>query len=155
MNVTETARIERKPAPTPPQELPASENPVRLLQGKRVVIVEDEGLTQMLLRRAVVKAGLQVVGMAGNGKEGVEIGLRERPDIILMDIRMPIMDGLEAAALILAEYRVCIVMLTAFSTEEFRDKALQIGAAGYINKPVLSEMLYPELERAWAKFNAA
>jgi AmiR/NasT family two-component response regulator len=124
------------------------------LQGKRVVVVEDEGVTQMQLRRALSRAGLQVIGTAANGREGVETVLRERPDIVLMDIRMPVMDGIEATGKIIAEYPVCLLMLTAFSDEENKVRAQAAGASGYIVKPITGEMLIPVLEKAYTAFHS-
>ena len=72
------------------------------LSGKRAVIVEDEGITQLQLRKLLRSEGIQVVGAASDGQEGVELVLKERPDFVLMDIRMPVMDGLEAMGRILA-----------------------------------------------------
>src|SRR5690242_14654533 len=92
---------------------------VSVLSGKRVAVVEDEGITQLQLSRILRSQGLEVVGTAADGQEAVEVVLATRPDLVLMDIRMPIMDGLEASERILAEYPVCIVMLTAFSDEEY------------------------------------
>src|SRR5579871_953446 len=123
------------------------------LKGKRVVVVEDEGMTQLQLRRILRAEGLEVVGTASNGKEAAEVVLKQRPDLVLMDIRMPIMDGLEAARQILKDYRVCIVMLTAFSEEEYWQAAQEIGACGYILKPVTSELLIPQLAAALQKYS--
>lgn len=122
------------------------------LKGKRAVICEDEGITQLQLRRALARAGLMVVGTAGNGQAAVEVVLRERPELVLMDIRMPIMDGLEATRRILAEYRPCIIILTAFADEESQKEGRQLGACGYIIKPVTAESLLPQLEAAYRKF---
>ena len=90
--------------------------------------------------------------MAINGRQGLEIALRERPDIILMDIHMPIMDGLEAARRILETFSVCVVMLTAFSDEEYLEKAQGIGTSGYILKPVTSDTLLPQLRKGYEAF---
>jgi len=119
------------------------------LQGKRVIICEDEGISQMQLKRALSISGMDVVGTARNGRDGVELALKERPSLILMDIRMPVMDGLEASRLILKHYQPCIVMLTAFSDSEYRQEAFEIGTAGYVVKPVTGETLLPQLEAAW------
>ena len=118
-----------------------------------MVICEDEGITVMQLRRALTHAGLTVVGAAPNGVMAVDMVLREHPDIVLMDIRMPLMDGIEAARRIMESHPVCIVMLTAFSTDDYRTKASEIGACGYVLKPVSTVTLLPHLEAAFEKFN--
>jgi two-component system, response regulator PdtaR len=126
---------------------------VPALAGMRVVIVEDEGITQMQLRRMLKLAGLDVVASATGAEQAVEIVLRERPDLVLMDIRMPgPYDGLEAARRILSEYSVCIVMLTAFSEDEYLEKARDLNVCGYVLKPVTSEILIPLLESALRSF---
>lgn len=122
------------------------------LSGKSVVIVEDEGITQLQIRKALGRAGLSVVGAACNGQEGVEMALRQRPDIVLMDVRMPVMDGLEAARRILSEFRVCLVMLTACGGDEYYEKARAVGASGYVLKPVISDALIPQLLAAYAAY---
>ena len=124
----------------------------RELNGKRVIIVEDEGVTQMQLRRTLSHNGLIIIGTAINGRDGSELALRERPDIVLMDVRMPIMDGMEATRRILSEARLCIVMLTAFSDQEYRDKAQDLGVSGYVIKPVTSDMLLPLMCQALREF---
>jgi response regulator NasT len=140
----------------PPVALPTSQRNTAQsfsLTGKRAIIVEDEGITQLQLTKILRSRGIQVVGAAANGKEAVEIVLREHPDFVLMDIRMPVMDGLEASERILAEYRVCIVMLTAFSEEEYQQRAQELGTCGYVLKPITAETLLPELEAAYDKFH--
>lgn len=140
----------------PPLSLPVllNEETERFsLAGKRAVIVEDEGITQLQLAKILRSAGIQVVGAAGTGKEGVEIVLREHPDLVLMDIRMPIMDGIEAAERILEKERICIVMLTAFSDEEYRQRAATLRTCGYVLKPVTADILLPELKAAYWRFH--
>lgn len=140
----------------PPSGLPAPEgnNPSEALAGKRVVIVEDEGITQMQLRHILSHAGLNVVGSARDGRQGVETVLRERPDLVLMDIRMPVMDGLEATRQILDVYRVCVVILTAFSDEEYWEAATGMGVCGYVLKPVHAEGLLPKLASVFQLYHA-
>lgn len=123
------------------------------LLGKRVVICEDEAVTQMQLRRALSRAGLKVVGIATNGREAVETTLREKPDIVLMDIRMPVMDGIAAARKIMESFPVCMVMLTAFANDGYQEQAKQLGAAGYIIKPITSDVLLPLLQDALVNFH--
>lgn len=128
------------------------DGPKSALSGKRVVIVEDEGLTQMLLRKLVTQLGIQIVGSAVNGAQGVEMVLRERPDIVLMDINMPVMDGLEAGRRIMEHLPVCLIMLTAFADEDNVSRAEEIGASGYILKPVDRALLFPQLESSYQKY---
>ncbi len=123
-----------------------------MLVGRRVVICEDEGVTQMQLRRALKRAGLDVVGTAFNGQDGVDVVLRERPDLVLMDIRMPIMDGSEATRLIMEQYRVCVVMLTAFSDSSTQQTASDLGVSGYVIKPITSDVLMPLVTDAYRRF---
>lgn len=106
----------------------------------------------MQLRRTLSRAGLIVVGAAINGREGVDLTLRERPDIVLMDIRMPVMDGLEASRLILETMAVCIVLLTAYSDPEYQQQALSYGVSGYVIKPITSDLLLPLLLDAYRTF---
>ncbi len=124
------------------------------LQGKRAVICEDEGVTLMQLRRVMERAGLTVVGAVNNGADGLEIALRERPDIVLMDVGMPVMDGFEAARRILEAYHPCIIMLTGYPSEEFKAQAAALGISGYVVKPVTSDALIPRIMAALAEFCA-
>jgi YesN/AraC family two-component response regulator len=124
------------------------------LVGKRIVICEDEGITQMQLRRTLTRAGLIVVGTAINGRDGVEVTLREHPDIVLMDIRMPVMDGLEATRRILETASYCIVLLTAYSDAEYQQQAASYGVSGYVVKPITSDLLLPMLQDAYRAFRA-
>jgi two-component system, response regulator PdtaR len=147
--------IEERSIVTPPSVPVHSveHTPQISLVQKRAVIVEDEGITQLQLRKILRSKGIQVVGTAANGKEAIEVVLRERPDLVLMDIKMPVMDGLEASRHILAKGRFCIVILTAFSEESFRQRADELGACGYVLKPISADTLMPELEAAYRKFH--
>ncbi len=137
--------------PLPPCSNGHGSSPYADLAGKRVVVVEDEGITQLQIRKILRSKGLEVVGDAANGKEAVEVVLETRPDLVLMDIRMPIMDGLEASRRILAEYKVCIVMLTAFSEDDYQKAAADLGVCGYVIKPMTSESLMPQIQSAFRK----
>jgi len=124
------------------------------LAGKRVVVVEDEGITQLQLRKMLTQAGMVVAAAASRGDKGVEEVLATKPDLVIMDIKMPGMDGLSAAETILRQYRVCIVMLTAFGDEEHLNRAWSIGACGYAIKPVSASSLLPLLAEAYARFHS-
>jgi len=137
-------------------ELPKSERadvaPSCCLRGKRVVIAEDQGVTQLHLRRILESKGMDVVGTAANGRDAIEVVLRTRPSLVLMDVQMPVMDGLEASRYILDLFRVCIVMLTAYTEIKHQEEALLIGAVGYVIKPVTAATLVPQLDAALRKF---
>ena len=129
------------------------EQQAALLSGKRIVVVEDEGITQLQLVRILRSEGLQIVGTASDGKEAVEIVLATRPDLVLMDIQMPAMNGLEASERILEKYHVCIILLTAFSDEEYMERAREIGTCGYVLKPITMETLIPKMKAAFRQFH--
>jgi len=137
------------PAETQPKE--KADEPFSLA-GKGIVIVEDEGITQMQLQRIAGGAGLKVLGAAANGKAGVDVVLSQQPDIVLMDINMPVMDGLEATKRILESVNTCVIFLTAFSDSESRQRASDLKAGGWIVKPVTREVLLPQLEDAYRRF---
>jgi YesN/AraC family two-component response regulator len=124
------------------------------LAGKRIVTVEDEGITQLQLRKALTVAGLIVVGQAMNGEEAIELVRREKPDLVTMDINMPVMDGLEATRQIMAEEETCVVILTSYNDEEHRHQALEAHACGYALKPISSDSLITALEHSYKHRNA-
>jgi response regulator NasT len=100
----------------------------------------------MQLRKVLTRAGLIVVGQAMNGKDGVDLILREKPDLVTMDITMPIMDGLEATRQVMEKDDTCVVIVTAYTNEEYRQKAEEVGASGYVVKPIAAASLLPALE---------
>ncbi len=119
------------------------------LAGKRVVLCEDEAITMMQLQRALAQASLQVVGYARSCEEAVEVVLRERPDLVLMDINMDTPNaGILATSQIMPQFHTCIVMLTAYSDEETVQEAMNAGAAGYLIKPIVGAGLTSTLEAA-------
>ena len=127
-----------------------------ILAGKRALIAEDEGVVVLHYRKLLADAGVQVVGEATNGQDAIDLALRERPDLILMDVNMKgELDGLAAAQVILAQFPVCIVMITAYDDEEYRRKAADIPACGYVVKPVTRSSLLPELREALWQWNQA
>ena len=112
----------------------------------RVLLCEDEGLTIMMLHKALRSNGYQVVGQAANALDAIRIAASAPLDLILMDVNLQgPMNGIEATRRILAEQFVPIVMLTAFIDQDQVQEAFEAGACGYISKPVTSQNLIPML----------
>ena len=109
-----------------------------MLTGKRVVICEDEGLILMQLRGLLLQERAQVVGEAASADKAVEVTLRERPDVVLMDLSLNDSDGLDAAERILAEVPTRVVVLTGSADQQTRERAKRIGVAGWLEKPLAS-----------------
>lgn len=122
------------------------------MSGVRVLICEDEGLTALRLRKSLSRLGCEVVGEARDGEEAVSAAARLAPDAILMDIRMPKMDGVAAAEKIMQARPTAIVMITAYNERELVDAALQAGASGYLVKPVSDSQIEPALKVALSRF---
>jgi AmiR/NasT family two-component response regulator len=118
----------------------------------RVLICDDEGLTALRLKKALGRLGYAVVGEAKNGDEAVALARQLKPDAILMDIRMPKLDGIGATEQIMRERPTAIVMITAYSERELVDAALRAGASGYLVKPVSDEQVEPALRVALNHF---
>jgi two-component system, response regulator PdtaR len=118
----------------------------------RIVIADDEPITRMDIREILTGAGYQVVGEASDGFDAVELCRNERPDMVLLDIKMPLLDGLKAARIIHEEKLTgAILLLTAYSGKEFVDQAKGAGVMGYVVKPIREEALLPMVEVAIAK----
>ena len=122
------------------------------MHGKRVVICEDETIVQMQFRRALERAGFLVVGQATTGQEAVEMVLQERPDIVLMDFSMPIMNGIEASRRILSTYPVHILLLTGRTQADIGTEMQEAGITSFLAKPVVSDALLEALERFCGKY---
>lgn len=114
---------------------------------ERIVIVDDEPITRMDIRDIVEQAGYQVVGEGGDGFEAIAVCKEQKPDLVIMDIRMPILDGLKAGKKILADHLTrSIVYLSAYSDEEDTDTASRIGAVGYLVKPLSERSLLTTIQ---------
>lgn len=119
---------------------------------KTIVIAEDEPITRMDICEILSEAGYKVIGEASNGFDAVELCRRSKPDLVLMDIKMPHLDGLKATKLIVDEDLAdAVVILTAYSGGEFIEEAKTLGVIGYIVKPIEERNLLPEVEIAIAK----
>lgn len=118
----------------------------------RVVIAEDEPLIRLDLSETLVEEGYEIVGEAGNGAEAITVVRDLRPDVAILDIRMPEVDGLTAARQIVGERLAAVVILTAHSHRDLIAEARDAGALGYLVKPFNKNELVPAIELAMARF---
>lgn len=119
---------------------------------KTVAVVEDEPITRMDICAMLEDLGFSITGEASDGFDAIELCRRTKPDIVLMDAKMPVFDGLAAAETICREDLAgCVVMLTAFSDEETVKKAAEAGVTGYLVKPIDRAALLPTIEVAYAQ----
>jgi len=119
----------------------------------RVLIAEDEALIRMDLAEMLREEGYDIVGEAGDGQEAVELAELHRPDLVIMDVKMPRRDGLDAAAEIASKRIAPIVVLTAFSQRELVERARDAGAMAYLVKPFTISDLIPAIELAVSRFS--
>ena len=119
---------------------------------RRVVIAEDEALIRLDLAEMLREEGYQVVGEAGDGQEAVDLAESLRPDLVIMDVKMPRRDGIDAAAEIAAKRIAPVVLLTAFSQRDLVEKARDAGAMAYLVKPFSISDLVPAIEVALSRF---
>jgi AmiR/NasT family two-component response regulator len=117
----------------------------------RVLIAEDETVIRLDLRMLLERHGFEVCGEARDGREAVELAASLEPDVAIMDVKMPALDGVEAARRILAERPVPIVMLTAFGQDDLLGRAVEIGVFGYLVKPFREQDLIPAIRTAQAR----
>ena len=119
---------------------------------RRVLIAEDEALIRMDLAEMLREEGYDVVGEAGDGQEAVDLAESLKPDLVIMDVKMPRRDGIDAAAEIAAKRIAPIVVLTAFSQRDLVEKARDAGAMAYLVKPFSASDLIPAIEVAVSRF---
>jgi len=115
----------------------------------RIVVAEDEAIIRLDIVQTLGEAGFSVVGQAGDGAEAVRLAIELKPDLVLMDIKMPGTDGLQAAEA-LAEHKIPVVLLTAFSSPDLIDRASAAGVYNYVVKPFNPSNLIPALKIALA-----
>lgn len=121
-------------------------------QSRRVVIVDDEPITRMDLSDMLSEQEFSVVGEASDGFDAVELCREQHPDVVLMDVKMPVFDGLTASETILSQGLAgCIVLLTAFNDQEIVERAGEVGVTGYLVKPIDQKSLRPTIEVALAQ----
>jgi len=120
--------------------------------GKRVVIAEDEAIIRLDLKEILEAEGYEVVGETGRGDEAVDLVAQHQPDIAILDVKMPGIDGIEAARRISASHRVAVLILTAFSQRNLIEEARDAGVAAYLVKPFQRGELVPAIAVATARF---
>lgn len=118
---------------------------------RRIVVAEDESLIRMDIVETLKDQGFDVVGEAGDGLKAIELAKELKPDLMVMDIKMPDMDGLSAAEQI-AKLRIPVVFLTAFNQQELVSRATEVGAMAFLVKPFSPEDLLPAIEVALSRF---
>jgi response regulator NasT len=119
---------------------------------RRVVIAEDEALIRLDLAEMLAEEGYEVVGQAADGERAVELVRDLRPDLVVLDVKMPKLDGISAAELIARERIAPVVILTAFSQRELVERAREAGAMAYLVKPFAPSDLVPAIEMAVSRF---
>ncbi|HMS36592.1 MAG TPA: response regulator, partial [Arachnia sp.] len=117
-----------------------------------VLVAEDEALIRLDLVELLTEEGYHVVGEAGDGEEAVKLARELEPDLVIMDVKMPKMDGISAAEIIAEERIAPIVMLTAFSQRDLVERARDAGAMAYVVKPFGASDVVPAIEIAMGRF---
>ncbi|RLL66321.1 response regulator [Streptomyces sp. Z26] len=141
-----------RPGPTEPRPGAEEESAHVPPQTTRVVIAEDEALIRMDLREMLEEEGYTVVGEAGDGQTAVELAREHRPDLCILDVKMPVLDGISAAEKIAEENIAPVLMLTAFSQRELVERARDAGAMAYLVKPFSKSDIVPAIEMAVSRF---
>ena len=117
----------------------------------RILVAEDETIIRLDLRDLLERAGFEVCAEAKDGEEAVALALSEQPDLAIMDVKMPRLDGIDAARSILDERPIPIVMLTAYGQDELVSRAVEAGVFGYLVKPFREQDLLPAIAAARAR----
>jgi two-component system, response regulator PdtaR len=120
---------------------------------RRVVIAEDEALIRLDLAEMLVEEGYDVVAQAGDGESAVELAEQHRPDLVVLDVKMPRLDGITAAQRIASQRLAPVVILTAFSQRDLVERARDAGAMAYLVKPFSKSDLVPAIEMAVSRFS--
>lgn len=118
----------------------------------RVVIADDESIIRLDLREVLQRLGHEVAGEAGDGRAAIEMVREQKPDLAILDIKMPEMDGIDAAKVISTEHLAPVLLLTAYSQQDLINRALSAGVFGYVVKPFTESDLRPAISVAVARY---
>jgi two-component system, response regulator PdtaR len=121
------------------------------MSNHRVVLAEDEALIRLDLAEMLNEEGYLVVAEAGDGQEAIELAREHRPDLVILDVKMPRLDGISAAEVIVGERLAPVLILTAFSQRDLVERARDAGAMAYVVKPFSKDDLVPAIEMAIAR----
>ncbi len=119
---------------------------------RRVLVAEDEALIRLDLVEMLAEEGYDVVGQAGDGQSAVRLATELRPDVVILDVKMPVLDGIAAAQQIVEERVAPVVLLTAFSQRDLVERAREAGVMAYLVKPFEKADLLPAVEMAVSRF---
>lgn len=118
----------------------------------RVIIADDESVIRADLREMLTNLGYLVVGEVGDGQSAVNVARELKPDVVIMDIKMPDLDGIEAAKILTQEKVAPVLLLTAYSQRDLIDRAKEAGVVGYLVKPFREQEIVPAIEIALERF---
>ena len=163
-----TTKSAATPTPAAPEPVPTASEPAPVPMdsspdgasgagGLRIVVAEDEALIRLDLAEMLEELGYDVVGQASDGEQAVALVNEHKPDVVIMDVKMPVLDGLSAAEQIGKERLAPVIMLTAFSQKELVERARDAGVMAYIVKPFTQADLAPAVDIAtsrWAELKA-
>lgn len=123
------------------------------MERTRVIIADDESVIRADLREMLTNLNYLVVGEAGDGESAVNMARQLKPNVVIMDIKMPDMDGIEAASIMTKEKIAPVLLLTAYAQRDLVDRAKEAGVVGYLVKPFREQEIVPAIEIALARFN--
>ncbi|TAH49543.1 MAG: response regulator [Chloroflexota bacterium] len=123
------------------------------MERTRVIIADDESVIRADLREMLTNLNYLVVGEVGDGRSAVNLARELKPDVVIMDIKMPDMDGIEAAKVMTQEKIAPVLLLTAYAQRDLVDRAKEAGVVGYLVKPFREQEIVPAIEIALTRFN--
>ena len=122
------------------------------MEKMRVIVADDETIIRLDIKEMLTEAGHNVVAEAADGEEAVKLAAELKPDLVIMDVKMPKMDGITAARLINDKHIAPVLLLTAYSQTDLIEKAKEAGVLAYLVKPIREEQLFPAIEIARSRF---